>query len=128
MPKIYQPKPDRWIPHNLYMQIIYIIRDYDRLKASQDDVILESPPPPDGMPKGNGTGDPTSSKAFKLAMEHDKVGGIEKAMKTIPPEYLHPILDNINNQTKLPDYADRKTWSRWKGTLIRRVGENLNML
>lgn len=128
MSKVYQPKTEKWIPHNLYMQIIYIIRDYDRLKASIDDKILESPPPPDGMPRGSGTGDPTANRARKLELLMEQIRGIENAIRCIPEEYRQPILDNIKNYTRFPDYADRKTWSRWKGALIRKVGENLNML
>lgn len=110
------------------MQIIYIIRDYDRLKVSQEDIILESPPPPDGMPRGSGPGDPTANKASKYAKERDKVRGIEKAMQSIPPEYLQPILDNIKESARFPDYANYKTWKTWKRILIRKVGENLEML
>lgn len=110
------------------MQIIYIIRDYDRLKASQDDLILESPPPPDGMPRGSGTGDPTANKASKIEKVHDEVKAIEKAMNGIPVEYLQPILDNIKEGTRFPDYANYKTWKNYKRILIRKVGENLDML
>lgn len=128
MSKIYQPKSVKWIPHNRYMQIIYIIRDYDRLKVSINDVIEESPPPPDGMPRGNGTGNPTANKAAKLERVHEELRGIERAINTIPEEYRQSVLNNIQHNIRFPDYADYKTWKTWKRLLVQRVGENLNML
>lgn len=127
MGKIYQPSQDKWIPHNLYMRIIYIIRDYERLRIQRDDILEESPAPPDGMPRGTGTSDPVFQKTLKLEALSEEVKSIESAINAIPEEYRRGVLDNING-VRFPDYADLKTWKVWKRRLIYKVGENLKLL
>lgn len=128
MSKIYQPKCDNWIEHNVYMQIIFIIRDYDRMIEEYRDLLEESPNPPDGQPRGSGTGDPTARKVFKAVNISDKIKAIDKAIEYTPKEYCDPILENIKTGKPFPDYANRKTWTKWKGRFIRIVGENLYLI
>lgn len=130
MSRVYQPQlnNDNWIPHELYMQIIHIIRDYDRMKSELNDLIEESPAPSDGQPRGTQTSDPTVRKALKVSVTSDKIRAVEKAIASIPEEYQDDILENIKHNKPFPDYGNRKTWSKWKGRLIRNVGINLNYL
>ena len=130
MSKIYQPKhnSDNWIPHELYMQIIHIVRDYDGMVERLQDKLEESPAPSDGQPRGTGTSDPTFNKAQKISVLHDRITAIDSAVKMVPEEYREGILDNIRFNKPFPDYASMKTWTRWKGRLIKRIGENLYLL
>lgn len=130
MAKIYQPRKnnENWIPHTLYMRVICAIRDYDRMVDEYNDKLAESPAPADGMPHSTQIGDPTSRKAFKVETLHDNIVAIDEAVNSVPLEYRQPILDNIKYNVAFPDYANRKTWIKWKGRLIRRAGENLNLI
>ena len=121
-------KPVNWIEHSLYMRIIYTIRDLDRLKEEHDLIIEESPMPPDGQPRGTGTSDPTFSKANKVLRLHDDIVAVESALQSIPEEYRKGLMRNIINRERFPEYADRKTWSKWKRRFIQKVGENLGLL
>ena len=63
----YQPKKNNpyILPSNLYMRMLYLVRDYNRLKEEYANIIHEMPHN-DGMPKGNMTGDTHSCrKSFK---------------------------------------------------------------
>ena len=53
------------LPHNLYMRMLYLVRDYERIRSERED-ILNASPAPDGTPH-SGTGNPTEQKAIKLA-------------------------------------------------------------
>ena len=93
-------KPVNWIEHSLYMRIIYTIRDYDRLKETHDLLIEESPPPPDGMPRGTVTGDPTYAKALKVERYHDDILAVDRALNMIPEEYRKGVMQNIVKREK----------------------------
>lgn len=88
-------------------KIPYHIREYiknelyqywDNCKELEDlkqDIIDESPLPPDGQPKGNGTGNPTERKTIKISERmstrrilttEKKIKGIERAMQRLTPE------------------------------------------
>ena len=52
----------RYIEHEMYHY-----REYKKELMEYEEEVLEgSPEPPDGMPKGNGTSNPTENKALKL--------------------------------------------------------------
>lgn len=125
MSKDYQPKATRdYVPHNLWMQAIYIIRDYDRLVAERDAIIDETPITSNGRSVGK-IGDPTGSKAARIENVSIKIHAIEKALKTIPNEYIDGVLNNIKYHTAYPDYANVRTWSRYKAKFISDVVKNM---
>ncbi len=119
MAKVYQPiESEKWIPHNLYMAIIYHIRDYDRQKAELEGYRQSSD-------KGR---NPTEKKGVKLAQMSRMISAIDHAIETVPEEYRSGIWEHIVNDKPYPDYAGAKTWRRWKLVLIRKIGENLGYL
>ncbi len=70
------------------------------LKELEADIIEESPPPPDGQPRGNGTGQPTERKAIKLEQTistkrmikiQKNINAIEKAFKKLPDEEMEVV-------------------------------------
>ena len=119
MAKIYQPQEsEKWIPHNLYMAIIYHIRDYDRQKEELENCRSSV---------GRGR-NPTEKKGLKVIKMGQMVSAIDCAMECIPPEYRSGLWEHIVNGVPYPDYAALATWRRHKLALVRLVGENLGYL
>ena len=128
MTKDYQPKKTKYIlPQGIYMSTLWIIRDYYRMKESEEDAILTTPVH-DGMPRGSGISDPTANKALNLS---GPIGGriraIEEAKKEIPEEYMHGIWNNIQYRMPFPQDAARETYSRYKSKYIYLVAEKLGI-
>lgn len=114
------------LPHNLYMRMLYLVRDYERIKSERVD-ILHSSPVHDGQPH-SGIGNPTEIKGIKLAVLNDECRAVEKALQTIPDEYRKGILDNICYGALYPYTAHRNTYSYWRSKLLYSIAQNLNML
>lgn len=105
----------------VYKLVLSFIRAYPALRESLVDTVEESPAPPDGMPKGNGTGDPTSNKASRVEPICDDIRIIDQSLRVVPEEYRQSILDSIINFTPYPVWADRSTFWRWKQRFIYEV-------
>ena len=101
------------LPHNLYMHILYLVRDYDRMKAQLSDILFSSQAP-DGMPKGTQTGDPTANKAVQTSFSNIQIDAIEKALAMVPVEYRKGVFDQIRYGGWFPFDADPSTYRRWK--------------
>ena len=114
------------LPHCIYMQVLYIIKDYPRLKEEYNNIIHETHVN-DGQPRGNKTGDPTASKAAKIVSISDKISAIEKAQNDIPLEYRNAIINNIMFGIRYPDYASKNTWSAWRKKYMNSVAKELNL-
>lgn len=114
------------LPHNLYMRMLYLVRDYERIKSERAD-ILHSSPSPDGIPH-SGTGNPTENKGIKLAMLDNECDAVESALATIPEEYRKGIMDNICYGSPYPYTAHRNTYSYWRAKLLNALAKNLNIL
>lgn len=116
------------LPRNLYRQVIYQIKDYDRLCLEYEEIIEASRVLPDGQPKGNLTGDPTFAVAVKLAGISVRIEAIEKAMNEIPAEYRKGVWNNIIKEKSFPLDADRATYYRQKGKFVWNVAKKLNLI
>ncbi len=114
------------LPHNLYMRMLYLVRDYDRLKAMRDDVHFSSPVN-DGIPC-SGIGNPTEHKAIRLAFIGDECHAIESAFLEIPEEYRKGIKDNICYGTPYPYTAHRNTYSYWRVRLLHSLAKKTGCL
>ena len=116
------------LPHNLYMRVLYMIRDYDRLREEYHIVLETSPPPPDGMPKGNILLDPTAEKAVRRADLSREIKSIEQARFSVPIEYMDGVWDNIHYGAWFPPDAAECTYRRWKQRYIYHVAKNMNFI
>ena len=128
MPRNYQPQknnPD-WLPHNVYMRVLYIIRDYQRMKAEQDAVMYTSPSGYSG-PK-NEHGDPTANKAVKIAMMSAETDAVDSALRRIPGEYQKAIWDNIVSSKPYMIPASRNTFRHWRSKFCHMVAEKLHYI
>ena len=123
----YQPyKNNKYLlPKTLYKRTLALIRDYYRMKEEHDSIGEGSPPPPDGMPRGTATGNPTERDGIRRALLKTEINAIEKAWKTLPEEYRNGVWHNIMGDVPYPDDADRVTYSRHKQRFIYQVAKNM---
>lgn len=115
------------LPRAVYNQTLWIIRDYQRMKEEAQAILVESPAPPDGMPKGTGTGD----EVFRKAMERDdyimKIRAIDKSLALIPAEYRKGVWNNITRYDRYPSDASRSTYAEQKSKFVFAVAVELNI-
>lgn len=114
------------LPHNLYMRMLYLVRDYERIKAERAN-ILHSSPVNDGQPH-TGLGNPTEIKGIKLAMLDSECLAVEKALNDIPAEYRKGIMDNILYHAKYPYTASERTYGYQKSRLAYYIAQNLDYI
>ena len=126
----YQRKKDNKyiLPRAIWHATLWVIRDYDRMKAEAEAILAESPPPPDGLPKGSGTGDSTASKAIRRAELLGKCRAIEEALEAIPVEYRKGVWEAVTEWKRYPDDAARRTYQRAKGKFVYEAATRLKML
>lgn len=114
------------LPHNLYMRMLYLVRDYERIRSEREDVIHNSPVH-DGQPHSE-LSNPTEAKGIKLAMLDSECMAVEKALNSIPPEYRKGVLRNICYGEPYPYTAHRNTYSNWRIKFLHSIAKNLNIL
>lgn len=112
------------LPHNLYMRILYLVRDYERIKSEREDIIHGSPEH-DGLPASN-LGNPTEAKGIKLAMLGGNCKAIEEAFNEVPKEYRKGVWNNICYQSPYPIDAGEATYKRWRSRFIYKIAEKLH--
>lgn len=123
----YQPyKNNKYLlPQPLYRQTLAFIRDYNRKLTEYNNIGEESPPPPDGMPRGSQTGNPTERDGIRRAELRDGIKAIEDALTMIPEEYRKGVWQNIMEARRYPDDAGIATYKRYKQRFIYYVAHNL---
>ena len=114
------------LPHNLYMQVIYLIRDYDRMKAEYESIVDESPQPPDGMPRTPGVSDPTSAKAIRLEELGKRIHAVESGIEIVPNEYRKSLWKNIVYRIPYDTrYTSYRTYGYHKNKMIVTIARNM---
>lgn len=105
----YQRKKDNpyQLPHNVYMQCLYLIRDYDRLRKMLHSVAVNE----------------SQTKVIELRCE-----AIEQALVVVPPEYHSGVLDNIMYGCGYPIDASHTTYGNWRRRFIYQLAVNMKML
>ncbi|MBQ5852215.1 MAG: hypothetical protein IIW54_15595 [Lachnospiraceae bacterium] len=140
MPRNYQLKrfKECLLPHNVYMQVVYIIKDYERLLEEKEQ-ILHGSTFPDGMPKGNDISNPTETKAEKLIQITDKLNAIDQTSVEMIGYYsdrveaFKPIEAFFNYDyfsytlSKGDGYAEI-TWKRYRQRFAYLVAQKLKMI
>ncbi len=122
----YQPQKNNpyKLPHNLYMRMLYLIRDYDRMRLERED-ILHGSPANDGIPCA-GIGNPTENKAIRLMSMGSECEAVERAITKIPEEYRKGVWNNVCYKTPYPTDAGEATYKRWRCRFIYNVAKNLH--
>lgn len=97
----YQRKKNNpWrLPQNLYMRVLYTIRDYNRIKAEQN-----------------------------TEAHLSEISAIETALLDIPEFFRESILNNILYDSYFPLGADERTYRRYKQRYIYSVAKYLNLI
>lgn len=125
----YQAHKSKYLlPYEVYHQTLWTIRDYERMKAEAEAILTESPPPPDGQPKGAGGGDEVYSKAARREEYVRKIHAIEEALREVPEEYRRGVWQNVTEWKAYPRDADRTTYGRWKSRFIYETARRLGII
>ena len=124
----YQPQKNNpyKLPHNLYMRMLYLIRDYDRMRSERED-ILHGSPANDGIPCA-GIGNPTENKAIRLMSMGSECDAVDAAFREIPAEYRKAIHDNICYGSPYPYTAHRNTYSYWRTRLLYALAKKMGCI
>lgn len=116
------------LPKPLYMQVLWLIRDYDRMLEEYQGAIDGSPNPPDGQPRGASLVNSTEQKALRRAELWFKIEAIDRALSTIPEEYRRGIWNNIVYWRQYPLDAGRATYARHKQKFVYRIAKKLHWI
>ncbi|XYW67714.1 hypothetical protein ACS3UN_09985 [Oscillospiraceae bacterium LTW-04] len=114
------------LPHNVYKQVLYMAKDYDRLRAEREDILCAMPIH-DGMPRTTDPADQTYSKAERLSRIEDQIRAIERAVEKIPEEYRRGVWNNVLYGMPYPIIAGSATWQRWRSRYIWYVAKNAGL-
>ena len=139
----YQPKSKYQLPHSLYMQVLWKIKDYERLKRERADVLYGGGVPADGMPRGGEMGRPTEQKALRLVYISEQMEAVEGACAWIRREYFDRLPEEFDPLTAFENYgyfncayrradasdlgASTRTWKYYRAKLCYKIAENLKM-
>lgn len=103
------------LPHNLYNEVKYMIKDYKRLKEEYE--FLTSAEEKD-------------RNWVKLCTVATKISAIDSAITAIPQEYRSGLLKNLEYERSKDGYyppdADFRTYQNYKQRLIFLVAQNMN--
>lgn len=125
----YQAHKSKYLlPYEAYHETLWIIRAYERMKDEAEAILTESPPPPDGQPKGTGTGDEVASKAARREEYIRKTRAIEEAIELVPEEYRSGVWRNVTEWKAYPKDADRSTYGRWKSRFVFETARRLGIV
>ena len=144
MPRNYQRKKSEPLPQAIYMQIRYIIKDYDRLKHERLIALYGSPAPPDGMPRGTGVSNPTEDKAIRLALIDEQLKAIEQSEIEMLGRLSNRVYDEFNviqaywnydyfnymhiRKDDLDIGPSRRTWNRFKDVFSKEIAKRLKKI
>lgn len=101
------------------------IRDHNRKVKEYKKIVEESPPPPDGQPRGSGTGKPTERDGIRRAELREAIDAVQAALKQVPEEYRKGVWENIFLERRYPDDADPRTYRTYKQRFIYYVAHNM---
>lgn len=116
------------LPQAVRMQVIWLIKDYDRMKKEYCSMLDNGSAPPDGQPRGSTTGNPTERTGLKRAELSHKLDSIEKALETIPEEYRSGVWNNVVYRTRYPMDAGQATYRRWRARFLYRTAKNMRYI
>ena len=127
MSRDYQPKKNNpyLLPQPLYRMTLAFIRDHERKRSEYGSLADASPPPPDGLPHGSASGNPTQRIGIRRAELWIAISAVEDALGTVPEEYRKGVWQNIVYYRRYPDDADPSTYRRYKQKFIYQVAHNM---
>ena len=115
------------LPKAVYHRTLWIIRDYERLKAERNELLYAQNYQQDGMPKGNDVGNPTEAKALRLEQISRDIEAVEQALQTVDEDMRNGIMNSICYRVPYPYYPGERTWQRAKQKFIHQVAKNAGL-
>lgn len=145
MPRHYQAKqrnPYYIDDKNIYMQMVYMIKDYPELKRRREKILHGSPAPADGQPKSTKTSNPTEQKALMLCVIDTRIKAIEQVIVELRSKYSKTCTgEPFDAYEAFMDYGVfcyyrskpgkdmapcKKTWYRYRTEFAHCVAKKLN--
>lgn len=124
--KTYSPKTGPYtLPRSIYYRVIYLVKDYPRLKLAAD-AMLEATPPPTETPEIQRQRNlrATETNNLKYAAVMADIRDIEETlMETVPPDSRKAILDSIINGESYPLDKARSTYTKYKHKYVYTLAE-----
>lgn len=130
------------MPHSTYMSVYYLIRSYEELKQRRREIPLESPPPADGLPKGNRLSDPTADKAAVMLVLDMQLEAIEQTAFELKEKYSRTYTgESFDAIEAFMDYGVfsyyrakktkqegpcRESWTRYRNEFCYKVAKKIN--
>lgn len=127
---------------NTYRETLYIVKDYHNLLRQREQILYSSPDPPDGMPGGSGTSDPTYTKAAVLVTVERKIEAIEQTISKLRGKYSKTCTGELfDAYGAFEDYGVFcyyrskphreiapcvRTWKRYRSEFLWNVAKKLN--
>jgi len=111
------------LPKEVYMQTLWFVRTYPRMKEELSAQIGRSHKM-DGQPRGTQPGDPTAATAIQCAELSAKIAAVDRALQEIPEEYRSGIFQNVVYRIPYPSYAAPNTWKQYRRRFLFRVARN----
>lgn len=140
----YQQKKSNpyYMPHDVYMQALYKIKGYHELVRRRQKILHSSPPPPDGMPRGTLSSNPTEKKALVLAVIDADLEAIEQAIIELQGKYSktctgeefdayeafmdYGVFCYYRSKPRRDEGPHRSTWNRYRSEFAYLVMKKLN--
>lgn len=147
MPREYQLKknnPYYLDDRDIHMQMVYMIRNYPKLKSRREKLLYGSPPPSDGMPRGNRTSNPTEEKALVLATISSQIEAVEQVVFELNAKYSKTYTgEPFDAYESFMDYGTfcyyrskqckdvapcERTWKYYRSEFTYKLAKKLNYL
>ena len=116
------------LPKTVYHRTLWVIRDYERMKAERNEILYSYNCEQDGLPHGSDVGTPTEVKALKLEQISRDVEAVEQALLQVEEDMRSGVMNSICYQVPYPYYPSRWTWQRKKQKFIHEVAKNLKLV
>lgn len=116
------------LPGNMYMQTIYQIRDYYRLKEEAERILVESADPPDGQPKGKDIVSDPERKVMRRERLIRIIDIIDNAKAMLPEEYRQGVWNNVMYHDAFPADAARATYGNYKSLFVYAIAREIFFL
>ena len=112
------------LPHNTYMSMRYLLRDYERLRK---ELLSYTGSYDERMRAGVARRQPESDPEYvhELTRVLCAIGG---AMQLIPEEYRRGLWRYIRYGESYSSYAHRNTWRKWHNRLCFHTAEKLDLV
>ena len=127
----------------VYKYVDYELLHFDdnkkKLQEMKEDIIESSPEPPDGMPKGNQTGNPTERKTIRIISSvailkiENTVNAIERVYFNLSVEYkqffdTHYIRKYGIVKTCQENFISERTYYNMRDRIIKQVAEEMGLI